>query len=205
MMLIGVTGNIASGKTTVCRVFEKQGAYALSGDEIGKYVAERNPEVLGKLVSAFGSHILKPDGSLDRRKLGRIVFSDSKKRKMLDSVVHPPLLSELRKRIDSISKSDPLLPIVVDAALIVEWNISDWFDELVVVVCDEGEQLRRLVEKGGFPVEEAKDRIASQIPVERKISVADYVIRNDSDVGSLEEKALEVWHSIIEKHEAERS
>jgi dephospho-CoA kinase len=194
-VIIGVTGGIASGKSEVCRVFADQGALVLDADEIGQEVVE-DPDVLDRLVERFGRDILKPDGRLDRRGLGRRVFRNPLARAQLEAIVHPPLLLILRTRIEEALRADPSRPVVVDAALIVECNLEDWFDVLITVVAPEAEQIRRLVEQKGFDPEEAMDRIRSQLPSEQKTAVADYVIQNDDEREILIQRTRAIWEAV---------
>lgn len=202
-MVIGVTGGIASGKSEVCRVFADQGAFVLDADEIGREVVEDHRDVLDQLVEHFGKGILNPDGTLDRRGLGRIVFRDPVARERLNTIVHPPLLATLRQRIKEALQTDSRRPVVIDAALIVEWGIEEWFDVLIAVVAPEEEQIRRLVEYKGFGPKEALDRVRSQLPSDRKAAAADYVIQNEGEREVLVQRALEIWTALQQRRMAQ--
>jgi dephospho-CoA kinase len=132
MKIIGITGGIGSGKTEVAKIFKKLGAKIISGDEIGKEVVEKNRPVLKKLVRIFGEGILNGNRKLNRRKLGKIVFSSIENRDKLNKIVHPYLLSNLRKQIREHRKKDPGI-VIVDAALIVEWGLQKELDYLILV------------------------------------------------------------------------
>jgi len=199
MILIGVTGGIACGKTEVCMVFEKRGATILSGDQIGKEVVEENKKVLNQLVKAFGKEILTKNQTLNRRKLGEMAFASKESREKLNKIVHPYLLSELRKRIEQLRKKDNKRVVVIDAALIVEWGWQDELDYLFFVESKKGDKIKRLREEKGYSRKEAQDRIKSQLPEITKRRLADFVIRNDKDLAELREKANRVWKEIIEK------
>ncbi len=197
-MIIGVTGGIASGKTTVCHIFERQGALIIDADKIGKEVVEQDEGVLSQLVAVFGNRILTKDGTLARRTLGKYVFGTPQAKSKLDEIVHPPLLRRLREEITQAQKAQSHRTVVVDAALLVEWDILSWFDAVVVVVSQRGDQIRRLVRQG-LTVKEAQDRIDAQLSVEDKIKKADYVICNTEDYGVLRRRSLKVWEQLVAK------
>lgn len=194
MILIGITGGIASGKTEVAKVFGKKGAVILSGDIIGKEVVEKNKGVLRELVRVFGMHILKKDGTLHRRRLGELAFASPQSKNRLNRIVHPNLLGELRKRIRKQSKNNV---IVVDAALIVEWGLEKELDYLIFVESKREDKIKRLQKEKGYSRKEAMDRIKSQLPEATKRKKADFVIRNDEGLAELRKKAKEVWDLIM--------
>ncbi|MCD6170092.1 MAG: dephospho-CoA kinase [Candidatus Latescibacteria bacterium] len=197
-MIIGVTGGIASGKTTVCRIFERQGALVVDADRVGREVVEQDREVLSQLAIAFGKQILTKNGGLDRRILGRLAFGDPVAKNKLDEIVHPLLLRRLREKIVQTLKSRPSRPVVVDAALIVEWNILSWFDAIVVVLSRREDQIRRLIQKG-LSFKGAQQRLNSQLPSEEKVKKADFVIHNTGDYATLCERSQKVWEKLMAK------
>ena len=195
-MIIGVTGGIASGKTTVCHIFEQQGALIIDADKIGREVVEQDKGVLSQLVGVFGNQILAQDGSLARRTLGKLAFGNPLAKSKLDEIVHPPLLRRLREKMAQAQKSQSHRTVVVDAALLVEWDILSWFDAVVVVVSEREDQIRRLVQQG-LAVKEAQDRIDAQLSVEEKVKKADYLIYNTGDYALLRDHAEQVWRKLI--------
>jgi len=197
MLLIGVTGGIACGKTEVCKVFQKRGATVLSGDQIGKEVVEKNKKVLKELVQTFGENILKQDGTLNRRKLGKIAFATKESRDKLNRIIHPYLLRGLRKRIESLRKKDKEAVVVIDAALIVEWGWEKELDWLIFVESKRKDKIKRLQKQKSYSKKEALDRIRSQLPEIAKKRLADFVIRNDKGLAELRIKANRVWKHII--------
>jgi dephospho-CoA kinase len=196
MPVIGVGGSIASGKTTVCRFFEKWGAHVIDADRIGKDVVDSNPSLLHTLVQTFGQGILERRGSLDRRKLGRIVFQDPSARQKLNSVVHPLLLLELRREVEEWQDKEPESVIVIDAALLLEWELGSLLDGLIVVQSDKGHRMERLTHDGRFTTHEAQERIKAQRHLDRRKMSADYVISNNTTIEDLERKAKTVWERI---------
>jgi len=197
MLLIGVTGGIACGKTEVCKVFQKKGATILSGDQIGKEVVEKNRRVLKELVHAFGENILNKNGTLNRRKLGKIAFASKKSRDKLNKIIHPYLLKKLRKRIEGLSKKTPKAVVVIDAALIVEWGLEKELDWLIFVESKRENKIKRLQKEKVYSEKEALDRIKSQFPEITKKKKADFVIKNDKGLAELKIKADRVWKKIV--------
>jgi len=197
MLLIGITGGIACGKTEVCKVFQKKGAIILSGDEIGKEVVEKNKKVLKELVTTFGKEILNKNQSLNRRKLGEFAFASKESKEKLNRIIHPYLLRELGKRINSLRRKRDKDVVVIDAALIVEWGLQKELDYLIFVESKREDKIRRLQNQKGYSRKEAIDRIKSQLPEMTKKRLADFVIKNDKGLKELKKKAGNVWEGII--------
>ncbi len=199
MLLIGITGGIASGKTEVAKVFQKLGAKILSGDEIGKDVVEKNPQLLKKLVKTYGEEILDSRKRLNRKKLGKIAFSSPSLTKKLNSIVHPFLLKDLKEKIKSLKKRGYKKPVVIDAALIVEWGLHRELDYLVFVDCTKQKRIRRLIEQKGYTRKEAEGRIKAQLPESKKRKLSDFIIKNEGSVRELRRRAKALWEKIVGK------
>jgi dephospho-CoA kinase len=197
MLLIGVTGGIACGKTEVAKVFQRKGAVVISGDQIGKEAAENNKTVLRQLVKTFGQSILKRDGTLNRRELGKIAFASNQGRDKLNEIVHPHLLRELRKKIGRLKGKRKSGNVVVDAALIVEWGLEKELDYLIFVESKREDKIGRLQKEKGYSEKEALDRIKSQLPEITKKRKADFVIRNDKGLAELRRRANGIWERIM--------
>ncbi len=197
MLLVGVTGGIACGKTEVCKVFQKRGAIILSGDQMGKEVVEKNKGVLRQLVNAFGTEILNKNRTLNRRKLGRIAFASQESKHVLNNIIHPRLLDQLRRRIKELMRRGDENIVVVDAALIVEWDLQNELDYLIFVQSRKEDKIKRLRRQKAYSREEALDRIRSQLPEVTKRRLADFVIVNDKGLSQLREKAERVWNELI--------
>lgn len=187
MQIIGLTGVPGAGKSLAAKYLEERGAVILSGDEAGREVIRKIPAVLKRLVNAFGKSILKKDGSLDRRRVGRMVFSDPIAREKLNRIVHPHLLKTLKTWIRQRRLRSPKRLIVVDAALIFEWGIADWFDYILVVTATRDVRIKRMMDSG-LSKKEATGRISSQIPQRTKAALADYVIENNGSKSILRKK-----------------
>jgi dephospho-CoA kinase len=197
MLLIGVTGGIACGKTEVCKVFQRKGATILSGDQIGKEVVEENKRVLKELVQAFGESILSKKDKLNRRKLGQIAFASQEAKEKLNRIIHPYLLRELRQRIMDLRNKGKMPVVIIDAALIVEWGLEKELDYLIFVESKGEDKIKRLKQEKGYTRREALDRIKSQLPEKVKKRKADFVIRNDKGLAELRQKAERAWKHLI--------
>lgn len=183
-MIIGLTGGPGTGKSLAADFLKEKGAIIVSGDAAGRKAVERFPSVMKRLTQTFGRSILKPDGRLDRRALGRIVFSSSEARRKLNEIVHPPLLRNLRADLRSQTRSHPRKLIVIDAALIFEWGIADWCDYVLVVTARRNLRLKRMM-ADGLSRRAAVNRIRSQMPDREKAALADYVIENNGSKANL--------------------
>ena len=195
MLVVGLTGCPGAGKSVVASIFKKLGAVILSGDDIGREVVETNNEVLNALVNSFGKNILDNDGNLRRRTLGKIVFSSKTALEKLNRIVHPPLLIELKNRIDSHRDINSNEVLIVDAALIFEWGIADWFDAVVTVYADYWLRIKR-IKSPGLSDAEAADRTDSQIDQKEKIRRADYTIENNGFIKDLEPEVEKIYKGL---------
>jgi len=195
MILVGVYGRMGSGKSEVARLFADHGAAVIGADEIGRDVVDSDPGVLRRLADEFGPEILDGDGQLKRRELGRLAFADDNSRAKLDSIVHPALLERLWQEVDTFAKSDEIQILVVDAALIVKWEIEERFDFLVYVTAPREVQIARIVESG-MSRDEAIDRLDRQLPDEIQASKADFIINNQGTLEDLRLSAERVFTQI---------
>jgi dephospho-CoA kinase len=193
--VLGLTGGIACGKSTVAKLFEELGVKVVDADRVARDVVAPGTPGLEAIVAAFGEEMLMPDGSLDRRRLGGLVFSDPDARKRLEAITHPLIAKEGLARLMALQSSDaPYL--LYEAALLVEGGSHRNFPGLVVVTADPEVQLARLMERDGSTEEEARARIDSQLPLSEKEAMADVVIRNDGHLHHLRE-AVEDAHRRI--------
>jgi dephospho-CoA kinase len=195
MYIIGLTGGPGAGKTEVADILRKNRAVIISGDDIGREVVNTNPAVLKKLVKTFSEEILFPDKKLNRAKLGMLVFGNHDNMQKLNEIIHPPLLKLLKSKIKISRDKYPKKLIVVDAALIFEWGIANWFDYILVVTAKRDFRIKRLV-KNGLSNRQAQARIASQIPQKTKANLADFIIENNGTKPSLNNKVTIFLTSI---------
>jgi dephospho-CoA kinase len=197
MLHVGLTGNIASGKTNARRVFAELGAHAIDADEIAHDLLSPAGEVYRQVVENFGQGIVDEDGTINRKRLGSIVFSDCGKRQLLNSLVHPGVRAEVQRRIDELQCMYTVGIIIIDAALMVETGSYRNYDKLVVVYCDPALQLDRLLRRGGLTLQEAKARINSQMPVEEKLRVADYRVDTSGTFAQTREQIEAVYRDLV--------
>ena len=179
MLRVGLTGGIATGKTTVVGMLRELGCRVLEADKIGHQMIEPEGAAYDEVVREFGRGILTPEGMVDRRKLGAIVFADPQCLARLNAIVHPPILEEQSRQLLAIERADPHAIAVVEAALLIEAGFDRKLEFVVVTSCTPEQQLARLTQSGtgrGLTVEQAKQRIASQMPMEEKRKRADEVI-----------------------------
>lgn len=188
MLIVGLTGSIASGKSTVSRMFQDLGAYVIDWDVLAREVVNPHMKAWEETIEQFGPQILNEDETLDRQKLGGIVFNDADKLETLNQIVHPAICEEDRRREKEIRERDPEAIIIKDVPLLIEVGHQGTVDKVIVVYASEDNQLARVMERG-FDLEESGKRIHAQMPLDKKIAYADFVIRND---GSLEETQRQV-------------
>ncbi|MEC1733489.1 dephospho-CoA kinase [Bacillus mojavensis] len=182
-LVIGLTGGIASGKSTVANMLIDKGITVIDADIIAKQVVEKGMPAYRQIIDEFGEDILLENGDIDRRKLGAIVFTNEQKRLALNSIVHPAVREEMLKRRDeSIANQETF--VVLDIPLLFESKLESLVDKIIVVSVTKELQLERLIKRNQLTEEEALSRIRSQMPLEEKVSRADDVIDNS---GTLEE------------------
>ena len=198
MLKVGLTGSIAVGKTFVLGVLRELGCYVIDADAIAREVVVPGRQGLNAVVEAFGSEIVKGDGTLDRAKLGSIVFADEVKRLRLNSILHPFIIAEEDQRLREWEQQDPKGIVIVDAALMIESGGYQRFDKLIVVHCRPEVQLQRLMRRNRLLREEAEQRIATQMPQEEKKRYADYLIDTSEDFAETRRQTEDVYHSLRE-------
>ena len=193
-MIIGLTGSIASGKSTVAKMIESYGLPIVDADIVARQVVEPGTPTLKKIAEAFGQDIIAQDGSMDRAKVGSTIFHHEEKRKTLNSIIHPAIREEmLRQRDELLSYGEK--NIFMDIPLLFESKLEHFVEKIIVVSVNKEVQLKRLMERNGFTEDEANARIASQIPVKEKELLADAVIHNN---GTLEDTAIQLQNILYE-------
>lgn len=176
MILVGLTGGIASGKSTASKIFKKLGAYIIDADVLAREVVEPLKPAWRDIVKNFGKEILIKDNSINRRKLAEIIFNNKKKRELLNTIVHPRVLKRAKEIEKGIAKKDPDAVIIFDAALLIESGAYKKMDKNIVVYADEDVQVKRLMKRDGLTRDEAIKRIKAQMPLREKVRFADYII-----------------------------
>jgi dephospho-CoA kinase len=196
MLIVGLTGGVASGKTTVSRVLKEAGAYIIDADQMARELVRPHTPAWRKLVRAFGKDILREDGSLHRKKLADKVFTNLRQRKLLNQILHPRIRKEMERRAKEIGQKDPEAVVVIDAPLLVELGDHRKMDKLIVVTSTQTQQIERLKERDGISSEEALRIFSSQMPVEDKVRLADFVIRNEGSLQETKKKTREVYKEL---------
>lgn len=187
-MIIGLTGGIASGKSTVSRMLEERGAIIVDADRISREIVMPGSPVLQTIAEEFGAELILEDGTLDRKRLGAMIFADEHKRLRLNEIMHPPIRAEMQRRISEFENRHPERLIVADIPLLYESNLQHMFPEVMVVYVPVSLQLERLMKRDGLTKEEAMARIRAQMPIEDKRRLADIVIDNSQDLEATSEQ-----------------
>jgi dephospho-CoA kinase len=195
MRVIGLTGGIASGKSTVSRMFRDLGALVVDADQVAREVVEPGQPALDDIVKTFGRDMLQSDGRLDRKRLGELVFADSSKRLQLNAITHPRIAEAVQGKLALLRETGAEVAIY-EAALIVENKIHLGLDGLIVVAIDEPTQIDRMVRRDGLLPEQAVARIRAQAPLGDKVAVADWVIDTGGIIPETRRKVERVWEEI---------
>jgi len=204
MLNVGLTGGIASGKSTVAKMFQEKGAYLIDFDGLAHYVEEPDRPAWKAIVEHFGADILNEDRTINRAELGLIVFADQEKLSLLNSIVHPAVFEEWRRRIDDIYVKDPCAVVISDVPLLIEVGMQDLVDVVILVHVSPEEQVHRLIERSGCSREEAARRLDSQMPIDEKIPYADIVIENHGSLEMTRRIVDDVWKDLIQKERKHR-
>ena len=195
MLKVGLTGNIASGKSTVAEVWRLLGATVVDADELARRAVDPGTPAFSAIAAEWGDEVVEPDGGLDRAALRRIVFADPAARERLEQIVHPAV-AELREELyrEAEARGEPV--IVADIPLLFEVGLVDEFDVVVLVDAAEETRLARLVGDRGLDPAEAQKMIAAQMPSALKRARADYVIENEGTVDEVRRRARDVWQEL---------
>ena len=196
MLQVGLTGGIATGKSTVSRLFVECGAHLVDADVLAREVVAPGKPALQEIVKAFGKDALRLDGSLDRDRLGHAVFGDAEQLARLNAIVHPYVAVEQERRCQKIAAQAPHAVIIYDAALLIEANAHTRMDRIIVVTADEQTQVDRLKARNHLSAAEARKRIAAQMPLPEKVKVADYVIDGTLPLEQLRKEVQRLYDEL---------
>ncbi|MCO4769977.1 MAG: dephospho-CoA kinase [Deltaproteobacteria bacterium] len=196
MITIGLTGGIATGKSTVADILRKElSVPVIDADQVSRHVVEPGRPALAEIVHHFGVDMLTPTGELDRKALGAVVMGNDEARAHLERITHPRIREEIEARLTALEATGAAVA-VVEAALMVETGSYALYDRLLVVSCEPQRQLHRLMQRNHLNETTARAWISSQLPLEDKERLAHAVIRNDGDRDALTSRTLEVWHTL---------
>jgi len=194
-LLVGLTGGIATGKSTVSEILAHLGAVLVDADQLAREVVAPGEPALAEVVREFGE-VRQPDGALDRKKLAAIVFADPSRRKRLEAILHPAIRARFDARLDALTREGFEGIVVFDAPVMIESGGYKNMDRLIVVVTDEATQRARLVARDADAAD-GERRIASQMPLAEKAKLADYVIDNTGDRAATEARTREVHAALL--------
>lgn len=189
--IVGLTGGIGTGKSTALKAFENLSAATVCLDQIAKEQARPGRDGYKAVVKGFGKCILKKDGTIDRALLGRVIFSDKRAKSGLERMLHPLILKEMKELIGKLNGV-----VVVDVPLLFEKKLQKNFDATMVIACKPQKQLQRIIKRNGLNPREAKLRIASQMPLAKKIRLADVTVHNDKTISDLNIKINDYFAGI---------
>jgi dephospho-CoA kinase len=196
MFVIGLTGGIGSGKSTVCDILLAKGAAVVHADLVGHEVYRPGSAVWDEVVAAFGRQVLASDGQIDRRKLGSIVLADPEARRRLNAITHPPMRRLMIERLDDLRRQGERVA-VLEAALLFEAGWVDLMDEVWLTLLRPVVAAQRLMERSGLSQQEAEARIASQLSNEERLEHADVVIDTDCSLAEVAHRVDELWEGLM--------
>lgn len=191
MLLVGLTGGLGAGKSTVAGMLAERGAVVVDADDLARQALEPGTRAFQQVCDLFGDEVVTPSGKLDRGALAARVFGDEDARRTLESITHPEVFRMLAETVEAHRGTDHV--VVFDAPLIIETGFHEACDVVVVVTAELEHQIERVARSRGMSEEQARARIAAQIPAEQREALADVVIRNDGDLASLERQVEALW------------
>ncbi|HET6460080.1 MAG TPA: dephospho-CoA kinase [Syntrophales bacterium] len=198
MLNVGLTGGIASGKSTVAKMFEDKGAYLIDFDALAHFAEEPDQPAWKAVVEVFGRDILNEDETINRAKLGLIVFSDQEKLSRLNSIVHPAVFGLWRQRMGDVRKINPRAVVIADIPLLIEVRMQHLFDVVILVHASPEHQIRRLTDRNACSRKDAERRLGTQMPIDEKIPHADFVIDNRGSIEITRSVVDAVWEELVE-------
>ncbi len=195
MIIIGVTGNIGSGKSTVCQILAQLGATIIDADKLAHETYKPHSKTWQELITAFGKNIVKANQEIDRQKLGQMVFSDPDALAKLNQIVHPGMYHLTQERIETY-RCQKLKAIIVEATLLLEAGWTDLVDKVWLIIAPQDVAIQRLIHHKGIPETQILNRLKSQMPTQEKMRHADEIIYNDGTIPQLEAKVTRLWHKL---------
>jgi dephospho-CoA kinase len=197
-ILLGVTGGVASGKTTVTSMLEQLGAPLIDFDLLSRWVVEPGKPAWKEIVACFGEQVLLEDGTLDRKKLSEVVFRDREERRKLERFIHPRVFEEFIQLVKEVTSKDPNAIIQVDVPLMIEMNLQYLFHKILLVYMSEEMQVERLIKRDRISEEMARNMIRAQLPIEEKRGYADFIVDNSGTPEETRRQVLKIWEKLKE-------
>ena len=198
MKTVGLTGGIGSGKSTVSQMLTELGAFVIDADKVGHEIYRPGQEAWHQVIAAFGHDIVAADQTIDRKKLGALVFRSNEARKKLNSIVHPLMFRDIQQRIATKRAEGFTNPIVVEAAILIEANWLPLVDEVWVVVTDKNAVIERVATQRGLSAQDTEARIASQLTDAERCQYASQVISNDGSLEDLKQRVNAAWRRLVQ-------
>ena len=196
MLLIGLTGGIAAGKSLVSEILRGLGAYIIDADKIARQVVEPEKPAWFEIVKFFGRDIINKDKTINRKRLGEIIFNDPVKKRKLEEIVHPKVIEEENRLVKEYGRKNPNGIVIIDAALLIEAGSHKRVDKLIVVYADKETQFKRLSERDGLSRADAEKRTASQLPLDKKVKMADFVIDNSKGIEETRRQTIDIFNKL---------
>ncbi len=201
MLNVGLTGGIASGKSTVSKMLVEKGAEHIDFDVLAHLVQAPDQPAWKAIIDCFGAAVLNEDRTINREKLGAIVFQDRDRLTKLNEIVHPAVFEQWRQRLADIERKQPSAIVLSDVPLLIEGDMQSLFDLVVLVYIPAEEQLERLVGRNGYPRDQAMRRLASQMPIQEKLCHADLVINNEGTVDETRILIDQIWQELVDREQ----
>ena len=195
-LLVGITGGMGSGKTLAAAIFHEFGAYILDADIICRKLVEPGQPALKEISKSFGKNIINKFGNLDRTKLAQVIFSDSKKKKELENILHPRVFEFEKLEYENICQKDPKALVIIDAALLIESGNYIRMDKVIVINTDRNTRIERVIARSSWERDEVVARIDNQMTIKEKMKYADFVLDNFSDKISLRKKVKDLYEKL---------
>ncbi len=200
MIVIGLTGGLASGKTRIAKMFAELGAEVLNADAIAHRALYKNTHCYKQVIGKFGKSILNPDDSINRKKLARLAFISDKKQKQLCSIIHPWVFAYIREKIKKTEKNKAVKAVIIEAVLLIESGLYKDMDKILLVMSTAAQQISRAALKRKMTQAQAKQRMRFQFGFAQKSKYADYIIDNRGALKDTEKKVKKIWESILRRN-----
>ena len=203
-LLLGVTGGIASGKTTAANLLKEKGALIIDFDVLARKVVEPGKPAFEEIIEYFGKDVLQDNGQLDRKKISDIVFQDTEKRKRLEGYIHPRIMETFVQQVVDLSKGSQGRIIQAVVPLLIENSMQELFHKILLVYIPREKQIDRLMVRDSISKKSAKDILNAQMPIDEKREYADYIIHNDGDLDSTKKQVDVLWNELIDLRKSKR-